>query len=97
MANPKYAQATREIPQAVDVGELSDGTKIRKRAPRMRACSLKDEKGKLCAGHLKRWYFYGEEVRQKFGDNAEVYRCEKCKTVYLPDETERPRTATLRF
>ena len=72
MANPKYAAATREIPQAVDIGQLCDGTKIRQRAPRMRACSLKDAKGKLCAGHLKRWYFYGEELRKMYGDEAEL-------------------------
>ncbi len=97
MANPKYAPASGEIPQAVDIGELSDGTKLRRRAPRMRACSLKDAKGKLCAGHLKRWYFFGEEITAKFGAQAEVYRCEKCKTVYLPSEEETPRTPILSF
>ena len=97
MANPKYAPAEREIPQAVDLGELSDGTKIRRRAPRMRACSLKDEKGKLCAGHLKRFYFFSEEAAQKFGADAEIYRCEKCKTLYLPSEEESPRSQILSF
>ena len=97
MANPKYAEATREIPQAADVGELSDGTKVRRRAPRMRACSVKDEKGKLCVGHLKRWYFFGEEVANLYGSDAEVYRCEKCKTLYLPNEEEAPRTPTLAY
>lgn len=95
MANPKYAAATREIPQAVDIGQLSDGTKIRRRALRMRACSLKDAKGKLCAGHLKRWYFYGEELRKMYGGEAELYRCEKCKTIYLPNAEEEPRSGTL--
>ncbi|GIU76614.1 MAG: hypothetical protein KatS3mg004_3701 [Bryobacteraceae bacterium] len=95
MANPKYAEATRPIPQAVEVGTLSDGTKIMKRAPRIRSCGLKDEKGKLCAGHLKRWYFYDGEVLERFGPNAEIYRCEKCKAIYLPNEEEEPRTGTL--
>jgi len=31
----------------------------------MRACNEKDAKEKLCAGHLKRWYFFGDEVKQK--------------------------------
>ena len=97
MANPKYAAATREIPQAVDIGQLSDGTRIRQRAPRMRACSLKDAKGKLCAGHLKRWFFFGEEVGRRFGADAEVYRCEHCHTLYLPNPAEQPRTRTLAF
>jgi hypothetical protein len=95
MANPKYAEATREIPQAVLVGELSDGTKVKQRAPRMRACNEKDEKGKLCAGHLKRWYFFGEEIAQKYGKNAEIYRCERCRTIYLPNPDETPRSGTL--
>jgi|ERR1035437_3755656 hypothetical protein len=97
MANPKYAEATRDIPQAVDVGELSDGTKIRRRAPRMRACSLKDAKGKLCVGHLKRWYFFGEELQGLYGKDAELYRCEKCKAIYLPNEEEQPRSGTLSY
>jgi hypothetical protein len=97
MASPKYAEATRDIPQAVDVGELSDGTKIRMRAPRMRACSLKDEKGKLCAGHLKRWYFFEGEAAARFGADAEIYRCEKCKTIYLPNDQESPRSGTLAY
>jgi hypothetical protein len=52
---------------------------------RQRACNEKDAKGKICAGHLKRWYFFGEELRQKYGSAAEIYRCEHCKTLYLPD------------
>lgn len=95
MANPKYAEAKREILQAVDVGSLSDGTKVKRRAPRMRACNEKDEKGKLCAGHLKRWFFFGDELKRQFGQDAEIYRCEKCHTVYLPNPEEPPRTGTL--
>jgi hypothetical protein len=75
------------------VATLSDGTKVKRRIPRMRACSEKDEKGKLCAGHLKRWYFFGDEIRKRFGD--EIYRCEHCKTLYLPNPEEEARTGTL--
>lgn len=97
MADPKYAPPTREIPQAEDVGELADGTRIRRRAPRMRACSLKNDKGKLCAGHLKRWYFYPAEVEGRFGKDAELYRCERCQTIYLPSDQEEPRSRTLSY
>jgi hypothetical protein len=97
MADPKYAEPTREIPQAEDIGEMSDGTKIRRRAPRMRACSLKNDKGKLCAGHLKRWYFFPPEVAERFGADAELYRCERCLTIYLPNEQEPSRSGTLRY
>jgi hypothetical protein len=97
MANPKYAEAKRPIIPAIDVGQLTDGTKVRIRAPQMRACSLKDEKGKLCAGHLKRCYALCDEIKQQYGPNAEIYRCEKCKTLYLPNPEEAPRTGTLAY
>jgi hypothetical protein len=79
------------------VDTLSTGVKVKERLPRMRACDEKDEKGKICAGHLKRWYFFGEEVAQKYGKNAEIYRCENCKTLYLPSPGEEPRTGTLAY
>src|ERR1039458_9117160 len=53
MANPKYAVSDKPAPVAELVATLSDGTKVKRRIPRMRACSEKDAKGKLCAGHLK--------------------------------------------
>ena len=77
--------------------KLSDGTKVKRRLLRMRACNERDEKGKLCAGHLKRWYFFGEEVKEKFGSGAEVYRCERCRTLYLPNPEESPRSGTLSY
>jgi hypothetical protein len=77
--------------------KLSDGTRVKRRVLRMRACNEKDEKGKLCAGHLKRWYFFGAEVKEKFGAEAEVYRCERCKTLYLPNPEESPRSGTLSY
>ena len=56
-----------------------------------RSCNEKDEKGKFCGGHLKRWYYEQDVLEQACGDvekaygrNAEVYRCEHCKTLYLP-------------
>jgi hypothetical protein len=90
MANPKYAEARREMPAARLVGTLPDGTKVKERAPRMRACSEKNDKGKLCAGHLKRWYYAGDDVRRQFGAD-EIYRCEKCQTLYLPNPAEAAR------
>src|SRR5260221_14770043 len=38
---------------------LSDGTKVKRRVPRMRACKETDEKGKLCAE-------YGEQQAENF-------------------------------
>lgn len=95
MANPRYAAADKPLPVAELVETLSDGTKVKRRTPRMRACDEKDEKGKLCAGHLKRWYFGSEDLKRKFGD--EIYRCEHCRTLYLPNREEAPRSGTLSY
>ena len=60
-----------------------------------RACNEKNEKGKFCGGHLKRWFYTTDVVEQACGDaekawgpDAEVYRCEHCQTLYLPNPAE---------
>lgn len=63
--------------------ELST-TKIKEKKPGQRACDEKDAKGKLCCGHLKRWYTPSEEVIRAFGKSADIYRCERCHTLYRP-------------
>ena len=71
--------------------------KIKVRKPRQRSCDEKDAKGKLCAGHLKRWYDYPKEIQAKIGKDAEIYRCEFCKTLYKPDPKQMPHSFTLRY
>ena len=60
-----------------------------------RSCNEKDAKGKFCGGHLKRWFYMSDVLEQECGDvekawgrDAEVYRCEHCKTLYLPNADE---------
>ncbi len=79
------------------VATLSTGQKVKRRILRMRACNEKDDKGKLCCGHLKRWYGYGGEIEKLFGREVEIYRCEHCKTLYLPNPEEEHRSAILVF
>ncbi len=86
MANAESAAPGTPPPAAELVATLEDGTRVKRRIPRMRACDEKDEKGKLCAGHLKRWYYGGPELMARFGD--EIYRCARCKTLYLPNLSE---------
>jgi hypothetical protein len=71
--------------------------KVKYKMPLQRACNEKNDKGKFCGGHLKRWYYTADvveqgcqDVLQAFGDNGDVYRCEHCKTLYLPT-AEEPR------
>ena len=73
------------------------GHKVKVRKPRQRACDEKDEKGKVCCGHLKRWYDYPAEVSGRVGKNVELYRCENCKTLYKPNPAEVPRSYTQRY
>jgi hypothetical protein len=77
--------------------EKVEKRKIKTRKPKQRACDEKDAKGKLCAGHLKRWFEYPPEVAQELGKGAEVYRCEFCKTLYRPDPKQLPNSFTVRY
>ena len=65
--------------------------KIKIKKTGQRACNEKDDKGKFCGGHLKRWFYTVDVVEQEcgclektLGAEAEVYRCENCQTLYLP-------------
>jgi len=71
--------------------------RIKVKKLRQRACDEKDEKGKVCCGHLKRWYEYPKEVEALAGPHAEIYRCENCKMLYRPDPAELPRSYTHRY
>ena len=69
--------------------------KVRIKKQGQRACNEKDAKGKFCGGHLKLWFYKTDVVERECGDvekawgpNAEVYRCENCKALYLPTPGE---------
>jgi hypothetical protein len=69
--------------------------KVKYKKPFQRACNEPNDKGKLCGGHLKRWFYMADvlekacgDVVKAFGDKAEIYRCEHCKTLYLPSAEE---------
>ena len=71
--------------------------KVKTRKAKQRACDEKDAKGKLCAGHLKRWYDYPAEIEALVGKGAEIYRCEFCKVLYRPDPKQQPNSYTVRY
>jgi hypothetical protein len=77
--------------------EAPAGPKIKPKKPTMRACDEKDSKGKLCCGHLKRWYDYPKEIEALVGKKTEIYRCEFCQTIYKPGHTKAPRSYTIRY
>ena len=66
--------------------------KVKIKKAGQRACNEKNEKGKFCGGHLKRWFYMDDANEQEcgciekaWGPDAEVYRCETCKMLYLPN------------
>jgi hypothetical protein len=94
-APPPTPPAAAAAPPATETAPHEIKIKVRK--PKQRSCDEKDAKGKLCAGHLKRWYDYPKEVQDKIGKETEIYRCEFCKTLYKPDPKQLPHSYTLRY
>ncbi len=95
-APPQAAEETKPQSQTTEaqVDQLPrHAVKLKK--PGQRSCNNKDEKGKICGGHLKRWFYQTDLVEQECGDVAqawgpkrEVYRCEHCRTLYLPNPAD---------
>ena len=95
------AEETRAVTNAgTETGSTAEAVsapKVKTRKPKQRACDEKDAKGKVCAGHLKRWFEYPAEIEKLVGKGAEIYRCEFCKTLYRPDPGQRPNSFTVRY
>lgn len=65
------------------------GIKVKEKRPGQRVCDEKDGKGKLCLGHLKRWYTAPSEIIAQVGNDGEIYRCDKCQALYRPSNLDR--------
>jgi hypothetical protein len=89
------AAASAAAPSAES--EAPSAPKIKPKKPTQRACDEKDAKGKLCCGHLKRWYDYPKQIEALIGKKAEIYRCEFCKTLYKPSFSKAPHSYTIRY
>jgi len=81
-------------PVATPAGEVPQlqNHKVKLKKPGQRACNEKNDKGKFCGGHLKRWFYTADVLEQEcgcaekaWGADREVYRCEFCQTLYLPN------------
>lgn len=69
--------------------------KVKIKKSGQRACNEKNDKSKACGGHLKRWFYRTDVLEKECGDvekawgrDAEVYRCEYCQTLYLPNPAD---------
>lgn len=45
-------------------------------------CTVKDEKGKNCTGHLKQWFNPPAEVASKAAPGNTLHRCQRCFALY---------------
>ena len=96
-AAPADAAPSAPTATAVAEPEAPAAPKVKLKKATQRACDEKDAKGKLCCGHLKRWYDYPKEIEALVGKKAEIYRCEFCQTIYKPDLSKTPHSYTLRY
>ena len=96
-ATEELEEEEKEQPDPNLVDVLENGTKIKRRVPRQRACNNSGKNNNICRGHLKRWYDFGVNLSQHLEGTVEVYRCERCQTLYLPNSEEVSRTGTLAF
>ncbi len=94
MATPTTEQNMTPEEQLAPQQFANHKVKIKKSG--QRSCNELNEKAKMCAGHLKRWYYSTDAIERECGDlesawgkNAEVYRCEYCRTLYLPNAQEK--------
>lgn len=97
MAEEPTAAATNAATPVAAGQESKVAPKVKTRKPKQRACDEKNEKGKLCAGHLKRWFEFPAEIETLIGKGAEIYRCEFCQTLYRPDPKQQPNSYTVRY
>jgi hypothetical protein len=99
MPDTNVSEAAAAAATAAPTAESTASTplKIKAKKATQRSCDEKDAKGKLCCGHLKRWYDYPKEIAVVVGPKAEIYRCEFCKTLYKPDLSQPPHSYTLRY
>jgi hypothetical protein len=99
---PSQPAAAAPPPAVASTAATAESTapaapKFKSKKATQRACDEKDAKGKLCCGHLKRWYDYPKEIEALVGPKAEIYRCEFCKTLFKPDLSQSPHSYTLRY
>lgn len=80
--------------KSAEVAQLPNH-KVKVKKPGQRACNEENDKGKFCGGHLKRWFYAGDVLEQEcgciekaWGSDREIYRCEFCQTLYLPNPVD---------
>jgi len=50
--------------------------------PGQTVCTVKNEKGENCQGHVKQWQTAPPEVVSKAAHGNTIHRCQRCLTIY---------------
>ena len=50
--------------------------------PGQTVCTVKNEKGENCQGHVKQWQTAPPEVVSKAAPGNTIHRCQRCFTIY---------------
>ena len=66
--------------------EIQPGTQktgeYRALLPGQTVCTVKDEKGQNCQGHVKQWSTAPDDVVKKAAQGNTIHRCQRCFTIY---------------
>jgi hypothetical protein len=50
--------------------------------PGQTVCTVKNEKGQNCTGHVKQWLTASPEIKQKAAPGNLLHRCQRCYAIY---------------
>ena len=64
------------------------GTEIIKLDKQQSVCTIKNEKGEICSGHLKEYMTASDSLRKQLPAKHTLYRCKRCKAVYMSPNQE---------
>ena len=67
--------------KAIQPGTQTTG-EYRALLPGQTVCTVKDEKGQNCQGHVKQWLTAPPEVVKKAAPGNTIHRCQRCFTIY---------------
>ena len=67
MANRRSNGFWRNSDGGYEHGPQLPNHKVKIKKPGQRACNEKNEKGKFCGGHLKRWFYSADVLEQECG------------------------------
>ena len=82
----------------IQSGEIQPGTeKSHDYLPLLRGqtvCTVKNEKGEKCQGHVKQWSTAPLEVKSKAAPGNTIHRCQRCLAIYEgpPQEYLHPKS-----